>query len=65
MMTSQPTVTPFAHDQSCAFSMEFDDSMTSQVKNLLPLLKQYRYPVTFFINPGRPQYHAVREVWEK
>ena len=60
-----PSVTKFAHSKPCAFSIEYDDSMTSQVQNLLPLLAQYRLTATFFINPGRPQYQAVKNVWEK
>lgn len=60
-----PVVTKFAHGKPCAFSMEYDDSMTSQVQNLMPLLAQYKFQVTFFINPSRPQYKAAIDVWEK
>ena len=58
-----PTVTPFAFNKRAAFSLEFDDSMVSQIKNVLPLLAQYRFPATFYINPGRSDYD--KEVWEK
>ncbi len=58
-----PVVTPFAHGCKAAFSLEFDDSMDSQVGNALPLLAQYRLPATFYINPGRTNYKP--EVWEK
>ena len=62
---SSPVVTPFAHGKSCAFSMEFDDSITTQVKNLFPLLLKYKFPVTFYLNPGRSQYKQNQEFWEK
>jgi peptidoglycan/xylan/chitin deacetylase (PgdA/CDA1 family) len=58
-----PTVTPFAFNKKAAFSLEFDDSMVSQIKNVLPLLAQYRFPATFYINPGRNDYDKA--VWEK
>ncbi|CAN5674396.1 hypothetical protein BH11ARM2_BH11ARM2_01270 [soil metagenome] len=58
-----PLVTPFAYGRKAAFSMEFDDSMDSHVKNVLPLLAQYRFPATFYINPGRTNYRP--EIWEK
>lgn len=60
---AEPTVTPFAGGKKAAFSLEFDDSMVSQIQNVLPLLAQYRFPATFYINPGRNDYNA--EVWEK
>src|SRR4051812_5633390 len=56
-------VTPFAGGKKAAFSLEFDDSMVSQVKNVLPLLAKYKFPATFYINPGRNDYQA--DVWEK
>lgn len=62
-LMSTPTVTPFAHGRKAAFSLEFDDSMASQIANALPLLAQYRFPATFYINPGRSDYRP--EVWEK
>ena len=62
---AEPVITQFAQGKPCAFSLEYDDSMTSQVQNLIPLLQQYRFHATFFINPGRPQYQAARDVWEK
>lgn len=62
---SNPKLMPFADGKSCAFSMEFDDSMTSQIQNLLPLLKQYKFPVTFYVNPTRSDYVQARDVWEK
>ncbi len=64
-MFSQPSITTFAHDMPCAFSMEFDDSMPSQVKNLLPLLTKYKFPATFYLNPGWPHYQANKDVWER
>lgn len=64
-MSNSPSavVTPFAHGRRGAFSLEFDDSMTSQIQNVLPLLAQYRFPATFYINPGRNDYR--KDVWEE
>jgi peptidoglycan/xylan/chitin deacetylase (PgdA/CDA1 family) len=58
----EPLITPFAHGKPAAFSMEFDDSMGTHVKNLLPLLAKYRFPATFYVNPGTERYAAHREV---
>jgi peptidoglycan/xylan/chitin deacetylase (PgdA/CDA1 family) len=60
-----PSVTKFAQGKPSAFSLEFDDSMTSQVKNLLPLLAKFHFPATFYVNPGSGQYQANKDVWEK
>lgn len=46
-----PTVTPFAYGRKAAFSLEFDDSMVSQIANVLALLARYRFVATFYINP--------------
>lgn len=64
-ITVTPTVTPFAHGKSCAFSLEFDDSITTQVKNVVPLLDHYKFPATFYINPGRSQYKQYQRIWEE
>jgi peptidoglycan/xylan/chitin deacetylase (PgdA/CDA1 family) len=60
---ADPVVLPFAGGKKAAFSLEFDDSMVSQIKNVLPLLAEYKFPATFYINPGRNDYDAG--VWEK
>ncbi len=65
LLISPKLVTPFAHGMSCAFSLEFDDSITTQVKNVVPLLNHYKFPATFYINPGRAQYKEYRNIWEE
>ena len=42
-----PTVERFFGGAQGAFSMEFDDSMDSQVKNLLPLLARHQAVATY------------------
>lgn len=64
-MMAMPSVTPFYRGLPCAFSMEFDDSMTSQVKNLLPLLAKYNFTATFYVNPDTDRYKVNKTVWEK
>ena len=64
-LMSVAAITPFAHGKPAAFSMEFDDSMISQVKNALPLLTKYKFNATFYVNPGVGHYAANRTVWEK
>ena len=65
VLLSSQMVTPFAHGKSCAFSLEFDDSITTQVKNVVPLLSKYKFPATFYINPGRSQYKQYQRIWEE
>ena len=65
LLLGTPAVTPFSHGKQCAFSLEFDDSITTQVKNVFPLLTKYHFPATFYVNPGRSQYKQDREFWEK
>ncbi|RYG87727.1 MAG: hypothetical protein EON58_20490, partial [Alphaproteobacteria bacterium] len=43
------TVMPFFGGRKAAFSLEFDDSMDSQVKNALPLLAKYNFQATFYL----------------
>lgn len=58
-----PKIAPFFSGKRAAFSLEFDDSMDSQVKNVFPLLKQFGFSATFYINPGRTNYRSA--IWEK
>ena len=65
MLYGKPEVMRFQDGRSAAFSLQFDDSMASQIKNALPLLKEYGYQATFFINPGKGYYAPNRRVWEE
>lgn len=59
-----PEITAFQGGRSAALSLQFDDSMESQIKNALPLLNARRLPATFFINPGQKYYASSRKIWE-
>ncbi len=52
-------------DKACAFSLMFDDSIPSHIKNVVPELTKRGFTGTFYINPGSGQYAANRQVWEK
>lgn len=59
-----PVIMPFHGGAEAAVSLQFDDSMQSQVQNCLPLLAKYKIPATFFINPGRNDYPSMATAWE-
>jgi len=54
----------FSEGAKAAVSLQFDDSMISQLQNALPLLNARRLRATLFINPGRPQHQAHLHEWE-
>ena len=60
----QPQILQFWGGANAAFSLQLDDSMTSQVKNALPLLDERKLHATFFVNAGTPHYAANRRIWE-
>jgi peptidoglycan/xylan/chitin deacetylase (PgdA/CDA1 family) len=47
------------------FMIEFDDSASSQLKNVIPELQKRGIPGTFYINPGNGPYKAFQAQWEK
>ncbi|MGV3614026.1 MAG: polysaccharide deacetylase family protein [Fimbriimonas sp.] len=59
-----PRIAPFAGGTKAAISLEFDDSMRSQVENALPLLKARGIRATFFINPGVTHYAPLKGTFE-
>lgn len=61
----EPRVTPFLNGAEAAISLEFDDSMKSQVENALPLLRKKGIRATFFINPGASHYQPIKDAFER
>lgn len=59
-----PEITPYRDGRVAAISLQFDDSMNSQVQNALPLLAKYKTLATFFICPGTGHYKPNAKVWE-
>lgn len=59
-----PEITPFRDGRTAAISLQFDDSMNSQVQNALPLLAKYKILSTFFICPGTGHYKPNAKIWE-
>ena len=47
------------------FMIQFDDSATSQMKNVIPELVKRGIPGTFYINPGNGPYKSHQAEWEK
>lgn len=50
--------------RQAAVSFRFDDSYPSHILTAIPVLREYGYTGTFFINPGSGEYLAHREAWE-
>ena len=47
------------------FMIQFDDSASSQLQNVIPQLTKRGIPGTFYINPGNGPYKAFQAQWEK
>jgi len=47
------------------FMIQFDDSASSQLKNVIPELVKRSIPGTFYINPGNGPYKSHQAEWEK
>jgi peptidoglycan/xylan/chitin deacetylase (PgdA/CDA1 family) len=52
-------------DRKAAFCLMFDDSIPTDVKNVVPELKKRGMVGTFYVNPGKPQWKRFAEAWEK
>lgn len=52
-------------DKKAAVLLMFDDSMPSHVKNVVPAFKQHGFVGTFYVNPGKGEWKALKEAWEK
>jgi peptidoglycan/xylan/chitin deacetylase (PgdA/CDA1 family) len=59
-----PKVMRFLGGAEAAVSLQFDDSMTSQLANALPLLNARGLRATFFVNTESYQYKSHRHEWE-
>lgn len=59
-----PKIARFSQGAQGAISLQFDDSMTSQIENAMPLLNARKLRATFFINPARPQHQKYLKEWE-
>jgi len=59
-----PEIAPFFNGAAGAVSLQFDDSMPSQLQNAVPLLKARGLHATFFVNPGQGHYKAHSHDWE-
>jgi hypothetical protein len=58
-------VAKWKDDKKAAFMLMFDDSMSSQIKNVVPELKGRGMIATFYVNPGSGMWQANKEKWEK
>lgn len=59
-----PKILKFFGGADAAISLQFDDSMMSQLDNALPLLNARGIRATFFVNTDSYQYKARRLQWE-
>jgi peptidoglycan/xylan/chitin deacetylase (PgdA/CDA1 family) len=57
-------VARFLGGATAAISLEFDDSMKSQVDNALPELNARKIRATFFINPGVTHYQPLKKKFQ-
>lgn len=61
----QTRVARWQDDKKAALLLMFDDSMPSHVKNAIPELKKRGFVGTFYVNPGKGEWAAFRNAWEK
>lgn len=59
-----PGICRFLGGAEAAVSLQFDDSMTSQLANAIPLLNARGIHATFFVNTESGQYKSHRHEWE-
>ena len=58
------TICKWFDGRRAAVSFRFDDSHPTHILKAIPLLREYGFKGTFFINPGNADYQAHREAWE-
>jgi peptidoglycan/xylan/chitin deacetylase (PgdA/CDA1 family) len=59
-----PKILKFQDGAAAAVSLQFDDSMISQIDNAVPLLNSRGIRATFFVITGSWQYTQRRHAWE-
>jgi len=59
-----PRILKFAGGAEAAVSLQFDDSMTTQIDNAVPLLNARGIRATFFVITGSWQYGQRKHAWE-
>jgi hypothetical protein len=58
------TICRWYDGRRAAVSLRFDDSYPSHILTAIPILREYGYCGTFFINPGSGEFLARRGAWE-
>lgn len=58
------TICKWYDGRRAAVSFRFDDSYPSHILTAIPILREYGYCGTFFINPGSEEFLAHRAAWE-
>lgn len=61
----EPEVMEFKDGKVAAFSMQFDDSMETHAKFVIPELNKRGLVGTFFVNPGLERHQKHKDVWEQ
>jgi peptidoglycan/xylan/chitin deacetylase (PgdA/CDA1 family) len=59
-----PKILRFPNGAKAAMSLQFDDSMTTQLANALPVLKSHGLRATFFVITESYQYKQHQHEWE-
>jgi len=59
-----PKILKFQGGADAAVSLQFDDSMTTQLQNAVPLLDARKIRATFFVITGSWQYGQHKHAWE-
>ena len=57
------TISKWFHGKQAAVSFRFDDSYSSHILKAIPMLREYGFKGTFFINPGNSNYQRYKEAW--
>ncbi len=58
------TICRWFDGRQAAHSIRFDDSHSTHILHVIPLLREYGYKGTFMINPGKRNYQNHLDAWE-